>query len=670
MTAKSLDDYDKAQAGTKLDDSGSDIPAASNDLAGKRLDSLSTATPGREVFWHISEDLLAIATRNGVLIDINPSWDRVFGPSATEALGKHFSAVAHPDDAHAIASALANPHQSGTSPAFTIRIRTDEPDDRHFKCRVSLAQGRLHISARDITEEYRRDLALHDSKDFTRLAMSAVNGVGVWTYEVASDCFFCDEAVSALYGVDPVEAAAGIKRERFLANIHPDDRAPLRATMSGGLIESGDLELEYRICHPDGSIRHVLSKGHTYFTEDGTPWRRTGVGIDMTRQRELEQQLQQSQKMDAVGHLTGGIAHDFNNMLQGIIGPLELIKRLHKLGRTNEIDRFVDMSTTSAHRAAALTHRLLAFSRRQPLAAASVDVPLLIGSLETLIRQSVRENVVISIVNPAQSCVVRCDPHQLENALVNLAINARDAMPEGGTLTFEVSLRDVAQNQAQRYAGVEAGRYVCIAVSDTGIGMPPKVLEQVFEPFFTTKPLGQGTGLGLSMVYGFVGQSGGFVALESEVGVGTSVQLYLPENITADRTSPRLAKKSVQTQDGKGETILIADDDETIRALLSEVFERSGYRTLIAENGPSGLAILRSEVAIDLLLTDVGLPGLNGRQLADAARIVRPHLPIVFMTGYAEVAQSGEFLEDGMQLLTKPFPLDAALASVRAMLTE
>ncbi|MDQ2989034.1 MAG: response regulator [Pseudomonadota bacterium] len=513
-------------------------------------------------------------------------------------------------------------------------------------------------------------VALRDSMDFARLALSAVSGVGVWTFDVASDSFFCDAAVSELYGIDAVAAAAGIRRSGFLANVHSDDLESLRATMAGGLVRGGDLELEYRICHPDGTTRWVLSRGHTYFGPDGKALRRTGVAIDMTSQRNLEQQLRQSQKMEAVGQLTGGLAHDFNNMLQGIQGPLELVRMKLAKDDPSGIGRYIEMALSSNQRAATLTHRLLAFSRRQPLDPQKFDVNALVLSMADLLRRTTGDAIPIELGLDTLPCLTRCDANQLESALLNLSINARDAMPSGGKLTIQTARMAIDARYASAQRGVVAGKYVSIAVTDTGSGMEPEVARQAFEPFFTTKPIGQGTGLGLSMVYGFAGQSGGFATIYSHPGMGTTVRIFLPEaDAGASAERPPVAAPDA-TRDGAGETILVVEDDHDVRQLLVELLSSAGYTLLVATEGYEGLAILESDAHIDLLVTDVGLPGMNGRQMADAGRLIRPQLGVLFMTGYAELTvAAGGFLEGGMQMIAKPFAVKAILGRVHDMLT-
>ncbi|MGI4857327.1 MAG: PAS domain-containing protein, partial [Janthinobacterium lividum] len=305
---------------------------------------VNARTYERDGIWQVSHDMLGVSDRHGVWVSINPAWERILGWTPEHVLGRTAAWLEHPETVEPMARRLSTLRPEQDTLAFENRLRTCGGAFRLLSWTVVPLDGRLFCVARDITEERARETALRDSLDFTRLALSAGTGIGVWTYEVASDCFFCDAAIAEVYGIDAVEAQAGIRRARFLAHVHPDDLVALRATMAGGLVRSGDLELEYRICHPDGSTRWVLSRGHTYFDAEGEPMRRTGVGIDMTTQRLLEQQLRQSQKMEAVGQLTGGLAHDFNNLLQGVMGPLELIRRLIAMDRAQGLERYIDMA--------------------------------------------------------------------------------------------------------------------------------------------------------------------------------------------------------------------------------------------------------------------------------------------------------------------------------------
>jgi signal transduction histidine kinase/CheY-like chemotaxis protein len=383
---------------------------------------------------------------------------------------------------------------------------------------------------------------------------------------------------------------------------------------------------------------------------------------------EAEEALRQSQKMEAIGQLTGGIAHDFNNLLQGINGALDMIQKRIAAGRIGDIDRFVQGAIASANRASTLTHRLLAFSRRQPVNPRPLDANHLIGTMEELLRRSIGEKLRMEIVRAEDLWLVRCDANQLENALLNLAINARDAMPEGGTLTISTSNTVLDASQAL-VRDVTPGEYMRLTISDTGVGMPDDVQARAFDPFYTTKPIGQGTGLGLSMIYGFVRQSQGSVQIESEVGRGTTIEICLPRfvgDLEPDADAPEAGDAGQPPADN--EVVLVVEDESVVRLLVVEVLNDLGYLALEADDGASAMRILQSSQRIDLLATDIGLPDINGRQVADAARTKRPDIKILFMTGYAEKAAASNFLVDGMEIINKPFTMDNLAAKIREMI--
>lgn len=381
-----------------------------------------------------------------------------------------------------------------------------------------------------------------------------------------------------------------------------------------------------------------------------------------------EEQLRHSQKMEAVGQLTGGLAHDFNNMLTGIVGSLEMMQVRIAQGRIGDLEKYMAAAQGASRRAAALTHRLLAFSRRQTLDPKPTDINRLVADMEDLIRRTVGPAVRLEVVGAGGLWTTLVDPNQLENALLNLCINARDAMPDGGRITIETANKWL-DRRAGRERDLREGQYLSLCVSDTGTGMSPETMKRAFDPFFTTKPLGEGTGLGLSMIYGFARQSGGQVRAYSEVGMGTTMCLYLPRHYgDADIGQP--AEKAPEFPVTGKRTVLVVDDEPTIRMLVCELLDELGHVTLEANDGHAAVALLNSSTAIDLLITDVGLPGgLHGRQVADAAKISRPDLKVIFITGFAENAVVGnEQLEVGMRLVTKPFALDALSAQIADLL--
>jgi len=391
--------------------------------------------------------------------------------------------------------------------------------------------------------------------------------------------------------------------------------------------------------------------------------------VEVQERSRVEEQLRHSQKMEAVGQLTGGIAHDFNNMLTGIIGALDLIRMRLDAGRPDDLPRYLDAAHGSAQRAAALTQRLLAFSRRQSLQTRPTEVNALIKAMADLLQRSLSETTGFELELDEAAGLALADPNQLENALLNLTLNARDAMPGGGTLRIETSRLRIDAEQAAQHA-VPADEYVRLRVIDTGAGIAPGLLDKVFEPFFTTKPLGQGTGLGLSMVYGFVRQSGGFVNVDSQLGQGTVIALHLPA-ATADVREVPASREPRKASAGDGQSILIVEDDDAVRLLLQTALEDLGYQVHLAADSQRALSLAARLDSLDLLLSDVGLPGLNGRQLAEMLQQERPGLPVVLITGYTEQASSrAEFLGPGMRLMTKPFTLELLAETVAGALAS
>ena len=387
----------------------------------------------------------------------------------------------------------------------------------------------------------------------------------------------------------------------------------------------------------------------------------------------VEETLRQSHKMEAVGQLTGGLAHDFNNLLAAISGSLGLMRLRTGQGRVVDLDRYIDMAMTSVDRAASLTHRLLAFSRRQVLDPKPTDVNRLVAGMEELFTRSVGPGIRVETKLASEPWPALCDTNQLENALLNLVINARDAMPDGGHLTIETRNCVFPSNNNASRATLGSnglyGDYMGLFVTDTGVGMAPEIVARALDPFFTTKPIGEGTGLGLSMAYGFVQQSGGNMVLSSVVGKGTSISIYLPRHLGIADGVLVVAQASAPQYNSDGTVVLLVEDEVAVRTIVSEVLLDLGYQVLEADNAQVALRTIGSSRHIDLLLTDVGLPGgMNGRQLADLARVQRPGLKVLFITGYAESAVFGNGqVQTGMEILTKPFRLDVLATKVEGM---
>ncbi|WP_207417030.1 PAS domain-containing protein [Roseomonas haemaphysalidis] len=463
---------------------------------------------------------------------------------------------------------------------------------------------------------------------------------------------------------------AGLVGRSFLELVHPDD---LQGTLDAAAqLRGGETvrRFENRYRHSNGTYRWITWAA---VPGDGLI---NAVGRDVQQDKERaealrrsEEALRQSQKMEAVGQLTGGLAHDFNNLLTAVTGSLELLQSRIAQGRFDELDRFVAAAQNGAARAAALTHRLLAFSRRQTLDPRPTDVNRLVRGMEELVRRTVGPEIAVSLQAADDLWNTLVDPGQLENALLNLCINARDAMPGGGRITVETGNLWLDE-RAARERDLPPGPYVSLCVADTGAGMAPDVIAKAFDPFFTTKPIGQGTGLGLSMIYGFARQSGGQVRIRSRPGEGARVCLCLPRYVGEAGSPPPRPELADAPRADTGETVLVVDDEPAVRMLVAEVLQELGYAALEAADGAAGLALLQSPARVDLLVSDVGLPGgMNGRQLADAARLLRPGLRVLFITGYAEAAVLGEGqLEPGMHVMTKPFAMQALASRIKALI--
>ena len=449
--------------------------------------------------------------------------------------------------------------------------------------------------------------------------------------------------------------------------LHPDDVEHTRAGFELTLVGQPAIRFVNRYRCKDGSHRYISWVG---IQEDGYVY---CTGRDITVEREAEMELskaqdalRQAQKMEAIGQLTGGIAHDFNNLLTGIIGSLDLVRRRMASDNTADIPRLMDAASAAALRAAALTHRLLAFGRRQSLDTRPNDVNRIVGGVEDLLQRTMGERIELVCKLAGGLWTASTDANQLESALLNLAINARDAMPDGGRLTIETANVHLDGAYASLHEDMQPGEYVAVSVSDTGIGMAPEVLEKAMDPFFTTKPVGEGTGLGLSVIYGFIKQSRGHLRIYSEVGRGTTVKLFLPR---ATQNAVDLQPVALEIPRGRGETILVVEDDATVRSIISDVLQDLGYNVLTASDARIAIPFLQSKKTIDLLISDVILPHINGRKLAEIARTSRPTLKVLFVSGYSEDAiVRDDLLDASMDMLTKPFALDVLGAKVHAMI--
>ncbi len=652
----------------------------------EQLDVASDGQRYRLLINAITDYAIFMIDPQGQVTTWNLGAQRFKGYKEAEILGQNFSVFYTDEDrqngvpAHALETALHN----GKFEAEGWRVRKD---GSRFWAHVIIDPIRTPSGdlvgfakiTRDLSERKLAEASIRQSEEQFRLLVQGVSDYAI---------FLLDPEGRVSNWNPGAQKIKGYRRDEIIGkpfslfyteedrNQNKPQQALETAAREGRFAEEG-----WRI-RKDGSsfwastivtpIRDDLGGiiGFGNITRDVTEMMQTQLALEQAREA-----LFQSHKMEAVGQMTGGLAHDFNNLLTGISGSLELIQARLAQGRIHDLGRYVIAAQESSKRAALLTHRLLAFSRRQTLDPKSTNISSLAAGMEDLVRRTVGPSVAVKLIMASEPWRTMIDQNQLESALLNLCINARDAMPDGGHLTIETSNRwlDAASG---RIFDLPPGQYVTLSVSDNGAGMTQDVINRAFDPFYTTKPIGMGTGLGLSMVYGFVRQSSGQARIHSEVGKGTDISLYLPRHV--DPEDGNEAAEAAQPPSGmvqedggrQRETVLVVDDDAAILMLVSDVLTDMGYATIEAADGPAGLKVLQSDARVDLLITDVGLPGLNGRQVADAARVRRAGLKVLFITGYADGAVlSHHHLEPGMQVLTKPFAMRDLASRVRHLIT-
>ncbi len=624
------------------------------------IDAVSAQRRDRDRLWTLSQDFMLVCDFDCIIRSVNPSATRLLGWAAYDMIGQILAEFIHPEDVLTTAQEVAKLAQGITTLSFENRYRCRDGNYRLLDWNAVPDAGRIHAVARDITQE--RQLA----RDRERIwAISPIVKVvatteGIITAVNPSWTNILGWSQADTVGRNILEFVADEQEaaQKRLSRLASPDAAVVQS-QSVFRARNDRLRRFAWTTVPESGMLYLFGRDITAETEAAEALAST------------EEALRQSQKMEAVGQLTGGIAHDFNNLLAGILGNLELLELRLSQGRLEALQRHLDTAQGAAKRAAALTQRLLAFSRRQTLDPTPVNVNRLISGLEDLLRRTVGPSIEIEIVGAGGLWMTKIDRYQLENAVLNLCINARDAMPDGGRLTIETANKWL-DDRTGRERELPPGQYVSLCVSDTGTGMTPEVIERAFDPFFTTKPLGEGTGLGLSMIYGFVRQSGGQVRIYSEVGDGTTMCIYLPRHAGTVVEVEQESEPTHLERGGHGETVLVVDDEASVRSLIVDVLTDSGYHVIEAADGPAGLKILQSDARIDLLITDVGLPGgMNGRQVADAGRVCRPKLKILFITGYAENAVIGNgLLEHDMRIITKPFGIEAIANKVREMIDE
>jgi PAS domain S-box-containing protein len=515
------------------------------------------------------------------------------------------------------------------------------------------------------SERDRATHALQRSEERLRLALDAAR-MGIWYWSMETNALVWDHNLRTLYGLGPGEVVRDY--EQFLSRVHPEDREFVSRSVERALRDGGALDYEFRILLPDGQVRWIADQGRVGRDRAGRPTYLTGVCMDVTDRRTGEERLRQSHRMESVGRLAGGVAHEANNQMSVVLGAASFILRRHDVPEAVRAD--VEHIRKAAERTSAVTAQLLAFSRRQILRPVVLDLGALVRSWEIVLRRVMGEDCTVLLRQTEQVGSIRADPGQLEQVLLNLALNARDAMPRGGTLVVEVFSTTLSEDYVRRRPDVVVrhGRYAVLTVSDTGHGMDADTLAHVFEPFFTTKGVGHGTGLGLSTVYGIVKQSDGYVWAYSEPGRGSTFKVYLPE-VGQEAASPSTAAL-MPAPDGRGEVVLVVEDDDAVRRMTRRALEDAGYRVLEAPNGHAALELLSGDGArVGLVLTDVVMPGIGGRALAERLAQVRPDLPVLYTSGYTdgEIVRRG-LIEPGAAFVQKPFAPETIARAVRERL--
>jgi PAS domain S-box-containing protein len=624
-------------------------------------------TADRDRLWHLSSDLMLTVTFDGVIKSVNPAWTTVLGWTERELIGRSRFDFIHPDDHARTARAATLLAEGATLQHFENRYRHKDGDCRWIAWTAVAGDGVVNSVGRDVTAEKAKTEALEAS-------VARMRAIFETSYQyhgmMTTDGILLDANPTSLAGIEArLEDVVG-KPFWQTPWFTGTPGMPEQVKAAIPLVASGQTVRQEIVVNLPTGRRAFDFAMRPVFNTNGEVIAIVPEAIELTERRAAEEQLRQVQKMEAVGQLTGGIAHDFNNLLAAITGSLELLGMRLAQGRTGELDRYVTAAQAAARRAAALTHRLLAFSRRQILDARATDINRLVAGMEELIRRTVGPEITIEAVAVDAMWSTWVDQNQLENALLNLCINARDAMPAGGRLTIATA-NMCLDGRAALERDLPPGEYVSLCVGDTGIGMTEEVIARAFDPFFTTKAVGEGTGLGLSMIYGFVQQSGGQARIYSELGQGTRVCLYLPRHAGAEDDTERSTGAAEMPRAEPGETVLVVDDEPIVRMLITDVLRDLGYTAIDAEDGAAGLKVVESDGRIDLMIADVGLPGgTNGRQLADAARLVRPALKVLFITGYAENAMLGDGrLEPGMHVLNKPFVFDALASRIKDIMS-
>jgi two-component system cell cycle sensor histidine kinase/response regulator CckA len=621
----------------------------------------------RRLFEAAQDGILILDFETGKVVDVNPFLMEMLGMSHEQFMGKKIYELGLFKDIVANQSKFAELQEKKYIRYDDMPLKTADGRkiDVEFVSNAYVANNRqvIQCNIRDITERKHAQAALHETQNRLQQAVTAGN-VGLWDWDLRTNQIYYSLQCKRQIGYEDDEIGSGLSE--WEERIHPEDHGRMIQVTKDYLVnQSVPYTHEFRVRHKSGSYRTILSQGDLMFDDKGQPVRMLGSHMDITEQKSLQEQFQQAQKMEAVGRLAGGIAHDFNNLLGVIIGYTDFA--LESMAESEPSRDDIKRVRAAGEKAAGLTRQLLAFSRKQVLQPRVLDLRKLVADDEKMLARMIGEDIEIIVVPAERLGCVRADPGQLEQVLMNLVINARDAMPEGGKLTIEILNAELDETSRVRQGLVKPGPYVMLAVSDTGIGMDKATREQIFDPFFTTKELGKGTGLGLATVYGIVEQSNGHIFVYSELGKGSTFKIYLPR---VDERDSQIGPTKPGTTANGTETILLVEDDEPLRMLGQRILEGLGYTVLMAASGEEALLLIeRQEQPVHLIMTDVIMPGMSGRVLADRIATTRPEIRVLYMSGYTDdsIGRHGVLSED-MHFISKPFTKAAIAQKIRDVL--
>ena len=599
------------------------------------------------------------------ILEVNEAAVQCYGYGRDEFLAMTITDLHAPDDVEPLLEHLGQPRDAWrASGEWRHRLKSGRIVDVDILSHTITFAGQpaVLVVSQDITDRKRSVDALQAAEERTRFALQNA-GVGIWDMDYTTGALQWSETLEAQYGLRPGTFDGTF--EAFVERIHPDDRASVLETLGRAMKTGQDFSVNNRTIWPDGTVRWLSGAGRVLLGEHGEPIRGLGISQDVTERRTLEAQFYQAQKMEAVGRLAGGVAHDFNNLLTAILGYSELL--LAEFGESDPRRPDITEIQKAGMRAVGLTRQLLAFSRKQVIEPTLLDLNVVVSEIRSLLERLIGEDIDVAIRLTPELALVTADRGQVEQVIVNLAVNARDAMPKGGALTIETANVELDEHHATMHNAVKPGSYVRLTVTDTGSGMTPQVQARLFEPFFTTKEPGKGTGLGLATVYGIVTRTGGTVSVYSEVGRGTSLRAYFPRSDGAARITDAPLPASHAPRGTQ--TVLVVEDDGGLRELTKRLLERQGYVVLIAATADQAIQLFEQNTSIDVLLTDVVMPGASGPELTRALADRKPGLKVIYMSGYTQdaIVRHG-VLEPGVAFIHKPFTSDALARKIREVL--